>query len=745
MYMGERLEQQGQYFHLEHENPCLVQPLHLHSSRSANFTDLVPDQNRNLVAIANRRRSIQNISHVPDGIPSTGSILQQGYGNTQWPNKWSRGASRVLSPSIEAEEIKHYWDGKIQRKFLVRTQNDNLSKNPPFTGPKEMNDGYEIRVDPGEKGNANSQRSQSFSLERNNNTQAAQDSVSKVLVPSASLPCLDRHAQHQRLTAGKGSSLVYCSKTRRECQNSSSGGTHLKVPDASTGPRRDVTSSRYSSQDDSLASSRRSSLMRIQNLSERLEYLKTHPENEDNHTAWSSALDVSRVSGSQFGTVEIEKARRQTSEFQRSHLGAVMPKDTKSATGDSRNSSVDRDLIDMKIGSRHENTADRLHPDSHRRSYTKNSRGFQRRSSSVFDRTAEWCPSNRRRGFGYDFVLPADEEASSIWEKALQAHADQNSSLSTSLRSISPARSRQSLEKRLEGNQSPRHRPLLRRGIRYSSSLWKHWQASSGAERNSTISMNTSKPGNQTSKSHIVRPPASWSRFPSHTLAERCFSPAGKKDNVSSRDFATEFRMKISETKGNSIPFSKRRKSRSTKLGRSMKNTLSRIYNIDIRRLNRGHRSSISVEGRLEYPELEILPHASSPPQPLDVMSKHDIAAVLDSLHPNSSQQSVVNNPDLIDETFHSARVWSKLYEDCVHYPADGDSWAGDALSDHFHLHTPSESNRRDDLKDFSPRSSADMRNSTLDFQQSLQDHEAKAKERALQAADDAWGQSPGP
>ena len=735
MCMGERLEYQDRYFHLQREDPSLAQPSHLHSSRSANFIDLVPNQNRSHIAMANRRRSIQNISHIRDKLSSTERIPQQDYGYTQWPNKRSERPSRSLSPSIEAEEIQHFREGKNQGRFSARLQLDDWSRYPSITRPNEIDEGHEIQLNHIEKGNAGLQRSQSFSLERNDNTRAVRHSISKVLVPSISSPCLDRHAQHQ-LTAGTGGSLLYYAKTRRERQNSSSGGTHLKVPDASIGPRRDVTSSRYSSQNDSLASSRRSSLMRIQNLSERLEYLKNHPENEDGHTAWSSALDVTRVSGSQFETLEIEKARRRTSEPERSHLSAAK---AKAAIGNSSNSSVNPDFIDTKIGSRRENAGDRLDPDSHRRSYTKDSRGFKRRSSSVFDRTAEWCPSNRRRGFGYDFVLPADEEASSIWEKALRAHANQNSSLSTSLRSISPARSRQSLEKRLEGNKTPRRRPPLRRGIRFSSSgLWKQWQASSGAERNSTISKNASKPGIGTLKNHIISPPASWSRFPSHTLVERCFSPAGKADNVSSRDFALELPTKSAEKKGKSVTFEKKKKSRTMKLGRSMMHTMSRIYNIDIRRLNRGHRSSISVEGRLEYPELEILPHPSSPPQPLDMMSKHDIAAVLNSLHPNSSQQSVLNKPDPIDESFYKARLWSKLYEDCVQYPADGESQAGDASSDHFHPHTPSESSRQDhDIS--SPRSSADMRNSTLDFQQSLQDHEAKARERALQAADDAW------
>lgn len=744
MYMGQRLDSQHRDSHLELRKPSLERPSHLHPSRSANFVDLVSAQNRSSIPTASRRRSIQNILYIPNRISSIEKIPQQDFGHTRWPSKWSRGSSRLLSPSIEAEEVQHPCECKNKERLSIGIQHDEITKEMPFTGPKEIKNSFKHQLNAVEEKVANLHRAQSFSLKSQHDTQVTLYSASKLLMPSVSMPCLEKHAakQEQQLSAGNGSSLHYV-KSRRGRQDSSSDCTHLKVPDASKGLRRDVTSSKYSSQNDSLASSRRSSLKRIQNLSERLEYLKSHPENED-HVAWSSALDVSRGSGSQFETVEIENPRKRTSELERSHLGAAMVA-PKSTMGNSRNSSINREVIDIRAKPRQGDAEGKLHPESHKRSYRKESRGFDRRSSSVLDRTAEWYPSNSRKGHGFDFVHPTDEEASSIWEKALRAHAQQNSSLSASIRNVSPARSRQSLGKRIEGNTTPQRRPTLRKGIRFSSSdLWKRWRASSVTEQDSSISMGTSKPEDRTLKNRAVIPPASWSRFPSHTLAERCFSPAGKEDQVSSRDFALEFPAKNSEKNGKSDPFGTTKRRRSMKWGNSIMNKLRRIYDIDIRRINRGHRSSISVEGRLEYPELEILPHSSPLLQPLNPMSKHDIATVLESLQPDSSQPSVANKPDLTDDTFHGARVWSKLYEDCVLYPTDGDSLKEDASSDKFPPDALSESSRYEE-HEFSPRSSADMRNSTLNFQQSLQDHEAKAKERALQAAETAWGECPAP
>lgn len=117
-------------------------------------------------------------------------------------------------------------------------------------------------------------------------------------------------------------------------------------------------------------------------------------------------------------------------------------------------------------------------------------------------------------------------------------------------------------------------------------------------------------------RQHSTVPLAAWSRFPSHTREQRCGS-AGREDNVITRDFVLE---QISTTAASDIdtPSSRERtakmsvqksrdwvvKSRSMTFG-SVVRYYSTMFTSSAAR---NRRSSIAMGGKLEHPELEILP-----------------------------------------------------------------------------------------------------------------------------------------
>lgn len=712
----------------------------LHPSRSANFFGSGTHKDLNRAATANRRRSLQHIVRRPGSTDSASNTRDVG-GCVQRPAKWQREPLRSLVPGAWIEDTQNHYDRKdcacTSREILRDAEIEQKETEFDMVDDNDMN-----QVIPAVATKTFSRRSVSFSLDPVHETQTAPDAVSKLLVPSKSLSQLDMHAQRQQATNDNGSPLLHGVKPRHERRNSSAGFTHLQVPDALPHCRRNVASSNYSSYNDSLASSRRSSLMKLQSLSERLDCIKNGPIGNGSTSAWSSALDIPRVPSSQFTTAEIDNARRRTLEAERPHASAQTVRAWSPSPPDG--------VVDMQTEPFYEDGTRPSRGFRHKRGDTLKPESSERRNSSNLNGSYEFYSSSRRQGYGYDSVSSVNENASSLWGKAFQKRACKDSSRSKSrLGSVSPARNRQSLDNRVQGSKTPLTRPRLQRGRAYSSSdFWReHLQPSYRIYLDQPNRVDASKPESPVVlKSSSPGPAASWSRFPSHTRAERSFSPAGKADNVTARDFALEFKtMEAPNGRKESkrFRFGKNRKSRTMTYGESVKSTLNRIYSIDLRRLNRGNRSSISVGGKLEYPELEILPHLSPAAKPLDERSQRDIAMVLKRLHSTSSQQCILQEPDLDKESIISAGTWSKMYEDCIYHPLDIDeSLVTHDLSVLSRTHAVSESARELENDQLSPRSSADMRTSTLASQKFLQHDEAKAQERALQAADDAWGRS---
>ncbi|KAK6007961.1 hypothetical protein QM012_004775 [Aureobasidium pullulans] len=151
---------------------------------------------------------------------------------------------------------------------------------------------------------------------------------------------------------------------------------------------------------------------------------------------------------------------------------------------------------------------------------------------------------------------------------------------------------------------------------------------STGKKRSTVWTMDTAITKGTKSHLRANAPPHSWSRYPSHTRERRC-SSAGRHDGIICRDFAhcqTPYSVDpaicVEEiTKSHKVwprlVNAKRRdwitKSRSITFG-----TVLRYYsNLLTSSAARNRRSSTATGGRLEHPELEVLP----PVVPVDAVS----------------------------------------------------------------------------------------------------------------------------
>lgn len=464
---GQRFERSDLQSHqIEREDASEVRSMrNLHPSRSASFFDFGTHKDLNHAAMANRRRSMQHIVRRPDSTDSASNARDVG-GFVQRPAKWQREPLRSLAPCAWIEDTQDHYERKDyacpSQEILRDAEIEQNATGFDGVGDSEMN-----RVNPAVAAKTFSRRSVSFSLDPVHERQTAPDAVSKLLVPSKSLSQLDMHAQRQQATNDNGSPLLHYVKPRHQRRNSSSGFTHLQVPDALPYPRRNVASSNYSSYNDSLASSRRSSLMKLQSLSERLDCIKNGPIGNDSTSAWSSALDIPRVHSSQFTTAEIDNARRRTLEAERLHANAQTVRAWTSSPPDG--------VVDMETEPCYEDETRPSRGFRHKRGDSLKPESSERRSSSNLDGSNEFYPSSRCQGYGYDSVSSVKEDASSLWGKAFQKRACKDSSHSKSrLGSVSPARIRQSLDNRVQGSKKPLTRPRLQRGREYSSSdFWR--------------------------------------------------------------------------------------------------------------------------------------------------------------------------------------------------------------------------------------------------------------------------------
>ncbi|KAL6706093.1 hypothetical protein ACN47E_006009 [Coniothyrium glycines] len=336
-------------------------------------------------------------------------------------------------------------------------------------------------------------------------------------------------------------------------------------------------------------------------------------------------------------------------------------------------------------------------------------------------------------------ALGHDIAANHVWDRALQAHQEEKASLFLSKNKdqalrASPFRERSgSIAARrpsftADSDSMTRAADSARRASHVSTSMLdpifvskrncaptqsrrSALAAQHDVQEGHTVSLEYEKQGDS---AEIV---GAWGRYPSHTRHDRTFS-AGKVDRVDTRDFALEAAVKFASNVIEShdddlidpierpsspplLPGQKRREKRvgsgrmATSHPMTFSKTLMKNYSkmfksqsTEFRRHGRGHRSSITSGGILEFPELELLPDVWTGQEGSFEVVSH----TLNQWDSNAKQEAARSTgdsmatlrprrnssaPNLDKFSFHGstiddkqgrgqARVYSVYYEDCL-------------------------------------------------------------------------------
>ncbi|KAL8778439.1 MAG: hypothetical protein Q9213_007418 [Squamulea squamosa] len=374
------------------------------------------------------------------------------------------------------------------------------------------------------------------------------------------------------------------------------------------------SSSFYGSSEEGLASSRRSSMLLIEGLPERLRRLKVSATSGDLYIASAQHSQITVIPRSRFSTTFSDESKKQGSNSGEWHA---------------KGPDVDGGVSDQ---------ARQQSPPLRRSSTEPRLNRFKRGAPASFDGSGEWhlSPPTRqptsllvrqptglvvRRPTGT--LSPAD--AASVWERALREHAKEDSAIAGARAgSISYEIGRHDFKRRFRSRQFTRTPSPLGEITEDPWSQRKGRETAPGSGRvsptqavsdtgsqvrQSLAYQNTRIRNHAISPSGSVRSADSWTRYPSHTAVERN-ETASERDNVIARDFAVSPKTLTPEQKMS------KKKSRSMTFGKKVRHKITTFYTTrrsDLRRYNAGHRSSISFGGRLEHPELEIPPRTFDP------------------------------------------------------------------------------------------------------------------------------------
>lgn len=489
------------------------------------------------------------------------------------------------------------------------------------------------------------------------------------------------------------------------------------------------SSSVYSSQPESLYSSGRNSLVQGTTLADRFQQHETR-----NASSGIISVPASRPS------IDLDKLERQTmsTSFHSSNESLTM-----------------RELASAEA---------RIQPISRAMTVPKNSR-FREDLGSISDEIARTNPPRCRASNldgsadnrHFSSLSPGYIEATSIWEKALREHSHEDALLNhTRLGSTSPKTSLDLDEGPLSDRRVSSRPPLERSG---KSHAVESWQGRSLQARLAEYKLPSPSPPPPTPLAPIEsrgrRPTVgndqrtvstgSWTRFPSHTRLERGNSPAGEGDQVFARDFAdmTPGTPEKSASLRNSKLGVSKAKARSTNFTKDIIGSLKHIYRTQSQELQRrlqnearGHRSSISEGGVLEYPELEILGSISPPMPSPDIKTKKELDKLLRGGSPLKRSDDVDGASEpVVGEGTGGVGGWLEHYRDCVRVPLDSEvvsrvtSRAGEGNGD------PGSKGGRCGL-DGAGSGSYELRASTINFKRSLELDEEKARARVLAFGD---------
>ena len=409
--------------------------------------------------------------------------------------------------------------------------------------------------------------------------------------------CQPRH-QDTSTTESNPSLPMGMSRYQRDRQSSS-----LQSPKPS--------SSIYLSSEEELASSRRSSMLLIESLPERLRRLKVSATSGDLYITSAQHSQITIVPRSRFPTTYTDESRKHGSNNGAMHEDIPYPS--------TENPDKQRALS----------------PPLRRSSTEPRLNRFRRDAPASFDGSGEWhLAPPPRQPTGLLVCQPtglvarrptgtlSPDDSKFVWERALREHAAEDSvGAKARTGSISYEIGRDDFKRRLRSRQFTRTPSPLGE---ISEDPWSQHRGHGTEPGSGRVSptqavpdkkspIRISPPGHELhrrseaiSPSRSVRSVDSWTRYPSHTVVERNESANGR-DNIVARDFAVSSppRRKMSKQKSRSMTF-----------GKKVRHKITTFYTTrrsDLRRYNAGHRSSIAFGGRLEYPELEIPPRTFDP------------------------------------------------------------------------------------------------------------------------------------
>ena len=552
--------------------------------------------------------------------------------------------------------------------------------------------------------------------------------ASKPLLPSVSLPQMQHPRRDRSYTSGGSSRLFSVLPRSQPSSSMSTGEKHHKTPVTHL-----TSSSVYSS--GSPPSSPPDSSLHLNSLSDRLYYLEVfHPSEE-----------ILSVPAMRPRSVDPDNLERRTVE---------------TSYHSSSESLMNRELAASET---------RISPLPRTNTLPKNSR-FREDLDQISTELALTNPPRRRASNLDGATSPTSEDAASTWERALREHSQEDKAFShtrtgsTSSDAVGPRQ----LDPKTAASTTPKGRKsssfLRPNDRRVPESLeGAHLQAHLGAY---TLPPRRENPRRRPTLEGIKKPPSavrasSWARYPSHTRPERSTSPAGVSDQVYSRDFAITPPGIVAQVSSSPSSNGDKGKTKSLSFGKQMLATISSLYKSQSQELRRrlanearGHRSSISEGGKLEYPELEMLGSISPPMPSPDIATKIELEErISKASEPQSDTQAHGTTSGPISRK--QSQDWAREYQNCMRPPMPAIiTWSevtSDSASEEDCIHPPAPAFNPRDYDTKWPEVSydgvsevsrtaaesndpddglADIRASTLDFKRSLELDEWKARER---------------
>ncbi len=471
--------------------------------------------------------------------------------------------------------------------------------------------------------------------------------ASKSLPPSVSLPQLEHPRRDRSYTSGSSSRLFSVVPQSRPSSSRSTSGKQFRTP-----VTHFTSSSVYSS--GSLPPSPPDSTMHIDSLSNRLYYFE----------AFQPSEQIVSVPASRPRSVDLQNLERRTVE---------------TSYHSSNESLMNRELAAAEI---------RISPLPRANTLPKTSR-FREDLDRISAELAVTNPPRRRVSNLDGATSPTNEDAASVWERALREHSQEDKAIwhtrigSTPDDLVGP----RELDPRTADShgQEARKRPsFLRTNDRRVPRILE------GADLEAHLSAYTLPPRRERTRKrptleNIGKTPStirasSWARYPSHTRPERSTSPAGASDQVYSRDFAstpTDTVPKVSsEHESSHFSNDKKEKTKTMTFGKQILSTISSLYKSQSQELQRrttnearGHRSSVSEGGAVEYPELEMLGSISPPRPSPDVATKLELEELVRKASvPRGETQMNGASIQSGQVSRKQSQDWAREYLDVIHY-----------------------------------------------------------------------------